>query len=506
VGILAILESEVLITLNPANIKYYEDKGYEIPKFKTKWGKISTPRGTTIIVKVKDLSQGSHAKVTKVCDDCGENIPNKKYADILNERLNGDGKDRCVKCARTQVEMIKRLIIPYEKSLENYAKSNHKEYLINEFSSRNNKTPLEVHYSSNDRYWWNCSDCGSEYDAKINNRTSNGCNCPFCTGQKVNNTNCLWTTNPDVAKLMTNPQNGYEITSGSGLKVEFTCPDCGDIDEKSVKNVVTHGHKCLKCSDGFSIPEKFMINLLSQLKLLFKTQKIFNWSNNKRYDFYIPSLNCIIETHGEQHYLEGTFNHLGGKSLKEEQQNDKLKEHLAITNGIEKYIIIDCSKSELNFIKENISKSDLSIILNLSNIDWIKCFEYACGSLVKSTCELWNNTKMSTGEIAKILNLDKSTIRRYLQQGTLIGMCKYDRNESAKRASKLIIQSTKKRVVQLTKENEFLKEWESIADASRNLNTPNTGIIMVCKGKMNFSSGFKWMYKEDYDRMLIKNN
>jgi predicted transcriptional regulator len=510
VGILAILEKEILITLNAANMNYYESIGYKIPKIKTKWGKISTPRGTTIIVKIKDLSQGSHAKVTKVCDDCGENIPNKKYADILNERLNGDGKDRCFKCARTQAEMTKRLIVPYEKSLENYAKTNNKEYLLNEFSLKNQKSPLEIHYSSNDRYWWVCSECNSEFDAKINNRTSGGCNCPYCTGQKVNSTNCLWTTNPEVAKLLTNIEVGYEITSGSGSKAQFTCPDCGDVDEKNIKNVVTNGHKCLKCSDGFSIPEKFMICLLSQLQLAFKTQKTFNWSIQKRYDFYIPSLNLIIETHGEQHYSDGTFNHLSGKSLKDEQQNDKLKENLAHKNGIEKYIVINCSKSELEFLKESILKSNLSVVLNLSNIDWIKCFEYACGSLVKSVCELWNNTKMSTGEIGKYLNLDYSTIRRYLQQGTSIGMCEYDRHESAKRSSKLTIQSTKKRVIQLTKDNEFIKEWESIADASRNLNAQRAGIIMVCKRKMNSSAGFKWCYADDYyngnDKIVNKNH
>ena len=51
---------------------------------------------------------------------------------------------------------------------------------------------------------------------------------------------------------------------------------------------------------------------------------MFEWSENKRYDVYIPYLNCIVENHGEQHY-NNSFKSLNGRTLEEEQKNDKYK-------------------------------------------------------------------------------------------------------------------------------------------------------------------------------------
>lgn len=490
---MAILEEETTVIINSANIKYYERLGYNIPKYINEKGKTLYKQGEEIKVKVEDLTKGSHSLVTKVCDDCGKQESNKIYAGIVTSRNTGDGKDRCFKCARIQGELSKRLNISYEDSLEYYATSNNKEYLIIEFSPNNKKTPREIHPSSNDRFLWICMTCKSEYDAKLNNRTSGGCNCPYCTGQKVNNSNCLWTTHNDVARLLANHKIGYLVTAGTGKKAKFTCPDCGDVDEKSIKSIVRNGFSCSKCSDGFSFPEKVMIELLSQTKVDFKTQMIFKWSKNKRYDFYIPSLG-IIETHGNQHYEDTNFIHLSGKSLNEEQENDQFKERLARENGVENYIVINCSKSDINFIKENILSSEFVNLIDLSNINWLKCHEYACTSLVKKTCELWNTTKMTVSEIGKVLNIDKTTARRYLKQGTDLAICTYNHDESMKRSSKLFGAYKKKKVIQLTKENEFIKEWDCIAEAARELDIQHTGIIMTCKGKISQSGGYKWAY------------
>ena len=108
-------------------------------------------------------------------------------------------------------------------------------------------------------------------------------------------------------------------------------------------------------SDGISIPEKFMWNVLKELNIEFKTQlnkKDFDWCQNYKYDFYIPSLNMVIETHGRQHYEKSDR----GRTLEEEQLNDKLKKELALNNNIKNYIIVDCRKSELEWLKENTIK------------------------------------------------------------------------------------------------------------------------------------------------------
>ena len=77
---------------------------------------------------------------------------------------------------------------------------------------------------------------------------------------------------------------------------------------------------------------------------------MFPWSKAsdgmgvRRYDFYVPSLNAIIEVHGAQHYEQG-FDSIGGRSFEEERANDILKEKLAIDNGIKHYIVINALSS-----------------------------------------------------------------------------------------------------------------------------------------------------------------
>ena len=69
---MGLISKEVEVNLNSMNIKYYEDLGYEIPRYKDKWGKLVVKRGTKIVVKVKDLQKGSNIKVKVKCDCCGK--------------------------------------------------------------------------------------------------------------------------------------------------------------------------------------------------------------------------------------------------------------------------------------------------------------------------------------------------------------------------------------------------------------------------------------------------
>ena len=123
-----------------------------------------------------------------------------------------------------------------------------------------------------------------------------------------------------------------------------------------------------------------MNSLLTILGVDFAREQTFPWSKNvigedgknssKRYDFYIPSMSAIIEVHGSQHY-GGGFEYLGGRSLEEEQANDKQKEQLAKANGIKHYIVINALSSTLSFIKESIlASTEFTSLFDLSGIDW----------------------------------------------------------------------------------------------------------------------------------------
>ena len=100
----------------------------------------------------------------------------------------------------------------------------------------------------------------------------------------------------------------YTHTKTSKKKTDMTCPICGLKKNMCVSNLYFQSFGCPKCSDGFSYPEKFFLNILNKLSIKFKFQlnkSDFVWCDKYRYDFYLPEYNCIIETNGVQHYEDG---------------------------------------------------------------------------------------------------------------------------------------------------------------------------------------------------------
>lgn len=55
-----------------------------------------------------------------------------------------------------------------------------------------------------------------------------------------------------------------------------------------------------------------------------------------------------------------------------------------------------------------------------------------------------------------------------------------------------------KTVIQLTMTGEYIKEWKSVAEASRELGIIKSSICSVCNGtnRMKSTGGYKWKYKE----------
>jgi hypothetical protein len=277
-----------------------------------------------------------------------------------------------------------------------------------------------------------------------------GCSC--CSGHNiVIGYNDIPTTAPwmvkyfqggyDEAKLYTktgggNPNNRYGC-------INPICPDCGQIKSKKIKihNIYNFHSIFCNCSDKVSYPEKIMFDFLKQLNLEFKTQlssTTFKWCNKFKYDFYFECNNedYIIETHGKQHYKQKTVN---SKfiSLEKQQEIDKIKKELAIKNGIkeENYIIIDCRKSELDWIKNNILQSRLNELFDLRQINWDKVQEFALSSLVKVACGLKkDNPDLTTTQIGKIMKYDKTTIIDWLKQGEKLGWCHYDPQKELKKS------------------------------------------------------------------------
>ena len=391
----------------------------------------------------------------------------------------------------------------------NGKKKTHEEFCEEVFLIHKNIKIIGKYNGARNNIKVKCLNCTGEWEPIANSLLSHGC--PYCcpTRKKVLiGYNDIWTTNQKLAILLLNPDDGFKYTEHSNKKVDFKCPDCGNVlKNKIINDISRRGISCSKCGDGIPYPEKFIYNLLRQLNITnehIKTQlskTTFKWCNDYKYDNYISEINCIIETHGMQHYKESTGNWTF--SLKDIQENDKQKEQLAKENGIENYIVLDCRESNLEWIKNSIMNSLLPSLLNFKeeDIDWLKCHEYACNSLVKIACDHWNNGIKNINNITNIINLHRDTIRKYLKQGAELGWCDYDpKKEFKKKLQDNIIRSTKvtsKMVIETGQIFKSISEAAKIVlNGSNHISSCCRGIRNTC-GKLEDGTPLHWKYVDN---------
>jgi len=52
-----------------------------------------------------------------------------------------------------------------------------------------------------------------------------------------------------------------------------------------------------------------------------------------------------------------------------------------------------------------------------------------------------------------------------------------------------------RKIIQLTLDDIFIKEWNSLDEASRTLSLHSSNIFKVCNGERKTCGGFHWKYK-----------
>ena len=361
-------------------------------------------------------------------------------------------------------------------------------------------TPHDVTQGSHKKVWWKCEK-GHEWESVINNRAK-GNNCPYCSNKKVlKGYNDLATSHPHYVKYFANVKDAYTYTYRSNRKVKMKCCDCGHVKHMSVSNLTRYGFSCDICSDGVSYPEKLLASVLSRLNVEFIKQISYD-NGFHMYDFYLLKHNTILETHGLQHYEHG-FKRFG-KTLKEEQENDRVKRELAISNGIlsENYHEIDCRYSTLEWCRPNIEKA-LSNYMNMSMFtdkDWMEIDIQAQKSLKIEVCKHWNENKrengeLSTRQLADVFGVTKQTIIQYLKWGNANGLCVYNTREETEASCRR--NST---FVYLIKPNEekWFDESMSIKELSR-----KSGISQKAIANNLDKGGLKHHKNSKYDPKYI---
>lgn len=290
------------------------------------------------------------------------------------------------------------------------------------------------------------------------------------------------------------------VKGKDGKNYKLKCLDCQQTftrAERKIRNT-EWGVKCSVCSDGISYPNKFMTSVLSQLGCDFETEYRIPNTTNKRYDFYISSLNTIIEVHGRQHY-ERSFEKMGkgAKTLEEEQANDKYKEALALANGYN-YIVINASESQTEWMKNNITSSGLNDPFDLTLVDWSECHDFATSNMTKRICSMFIDDDPSISrKIGEKLGLSYGTITNHLKIGSAFGWCNYDPVKIQKLNGASKGKTRAKEIICI----ETGQEFESASECAKaslevfGVQMLQSKISAVCNGVNNSHKGYTFKYK-----------
>lgn len=324
-----------------------------------------------------------------------------------------------------------------------------------------------------------CNVCGSQKWIRADRTESAKC----CTIQH---------SYPYLSKYMINKEDAVNYAPKSHQKIWWKCPDCGFEFMRSINDVTNRGFSCPICSIKISFPNRFVSELLKHLSVDFEREKIFSWSDKKRYDFYI-SPDTIIEVNGFQHYNDiPSF----GIKASEIQRDDENKILLALKNGIKRYIVIDARHSDDAWLVENISK-ELKDIYDLSKIDWEIISDKSSKGLTKKCKELFEAGK-STIQIAEMLNVDIDVVRKKLKFLTDLGRCNYSPLESWLNRQKEMSNNNKKPVICITTN----KTFDSINEAADYYKISRTALSNCMTGRCHSSGSLNgeklfWKFKEE---------
>ncbi len=112
-------------------------------------------------------------------------------------------------------------------------------------------TPTTITWGSNKKFWWKCSKCGHEWQARVSDRTKGHNGCPACSNRVlVQGVNDLATKFPEVAKEWHPVKNGNlepkDVKYTTSQKVWWLCPNGHDFLQ-SIALRTTRKHACPYC-------------------------------------------------------------------------------------------------------------------------------------------------------------------------------------------------------------------------------------------------------------------
>jgi rubrerythrin len=250
----------------------------------------------------------------KLCDDI--------FEQTTSNHLSGNGCPICV----GRKKAYKKNKIQQKKYFDDFIKkatiihSDKFDYSLTEYINSSVKIKIK------------CKLCDNVFEQTPNNHISKKYGCPSCGKTKATKTTENFIT--DAKKIHGNYYDYSQVKYiNNNTKVEIICDKHGIFKQLPITHI--QGEKgCPICKN--SKGEMKIRNLLLKNKIIFEQEKRFIDCRDKLplpFDFYLETLNIIIEFDGKQHFE--AFGKWGGeKKIKETQYHDKIKNEYCINNNI----------------------------------------------------------------------------------------------------------------------------------------------------------------------------
>jgi rubrerythrin len=346
------------VKLSGNNLQHYENLGYPILRRIDKKGRNRIPRGTTIIVSVQDLMDGSSAIVRCFCDNCetSENAHDIKWMEYL-EKVKEDGKTYCQKCSTKLIVPEKRRKTMLENSTSVYQwfiDNNNKDNVLNRWDKNNKYSPDEISINSGmnvlilcpigihkselknidtqirNNLSWECRQCnsvGCKFPASVdlwsNDNETSPFDHPYGTQDYV-----MWKCPDGIHK-------DYRRNINNAVYADFRCPECQKINkESSLQKKVKEYILSLQEEHDFIYNTEFNCNI--QCKGI-KNNRVLPYDNEILANYF----SLITEVNGEQHYRITPWTKLIAKrdgmspedAFEYQQYRDQYKKDYALSQG-----------------------------------------------------------------------------------------------------------------------------------------------------------------------------
>jgi very-short-patch-repair endonuclease len=229
------------------------------------------------------------------CDDCKHEF--EKILLIIFEQ-----ESWCPFCANQRLCEDENCETCFEKSFASVDKAIF-------WSDKNKLLPRQVFKNTRKKFWFSCNKCEHEFEIRLYVISGQGGWCQFCSGKKLcENKNCMFCWNKSFAssprapfwskKNLVSPR---QVSKFCYKKFWFDCEN-GHEFQITLRNLSSLNRWCHFCRRK---TEHKLYKLLLKSFPDVSYQQRFDWCKGERdypFDFYIPSLNLIIELDGQQHF------------------------------------------------------------------------------------------------------------------------------------------------------------------------------------------------------------